>query len=130
MAETKKPPITADSLLQKLRGVRKNIFDEELRVLFLAELKEFSERRVAELNGRPDDPPMAICQMLLIAAKGTRHDEFTTPKLDALDRALVVAGVARISVSEVERCRQEMLAAGLLGFGYSGGNRRTVDGKY
>jgi len=120
----------ADALLLKLRNLKKNIFNEGLRESFLTELKELSEKKVNELQGGKHGSHLSVFTMLLTGARGMRPDEFTNLKMDALDRALVIAGAGRISSDDVEDCYQKMLAAGLLGFGFSGGNRRTVDGKY
>ena len=84
-----------------------------------------------DIRDRPEtDPHKALVTMLLTAAIGTGEDEFTTPKLDALHDALVVLGASAIGPSDLERVRSGMLWAGLLGRGYSGGRRATVDGKY
>lgn len=42
----------------------------------------------------------------------------------------MVLGAPRMALEEVEDCRSKMLWAGLLGFGFSGGRRVAVDGKY
>lgn len=121
----------ADHLLAVLSELRKNILSYELRCALLAGMRERSERMLAEMRTRPDtDPHKALATMLWTAAMGTREDEFTTPKLDAIQGALVVLGASAIGGSDIERVRTAMLWAGLLGFGYSGGKRATVDGKY
>ncbi|MBM4249264.1 MAG: hypothetical protein FJ149_07495 [Euryarchaeota archaeon] len=121
----------ADALLAILFELRKNILSYELRSAFLHRLRERSEGMLVEMRSRPDaDPHKALVTMLLTAAIGTGEDEFTTPKLEALQGALVVLGATAIGPSDLERVRSAMLWAGLLGRGYSGGKRATVDGKY
>jgi hypothetical protein len=121
----------SDSLLAILLELKKNILDYDLRCHFLRRLRERSEMMLVELRPRPDDDPhKALATMLLTASIGTGEDEFTTPKLDALRDALVVLGASAIGPSDLERVRSAMLWAGLLGRGYSGGKRATVDGKY
>jgi hypothetical protein len=121
----------ADALLDILAELRKNILSYDLRCAFLGRLRESSERMHSEMRGRPDtDPHKMLATMLLLAAKGTHEDEFTTPKLEALQGALTVLGASAIAPSDVLRCQSAMLWAGLLGYGYSGGKRATVDGKY
>jgi len=121
----------ADALLNRLLDLKENILDYDLRVGFLADLSQRSERLLADMEGRPDDDPhKAIATMMRTASFGTREDEFTTPKLDALRGALVLLGASTIGYSDIQRCRSAMLWAGLLGYGYSGGKRATVDGKY
>ena len=121
----------ADALLDILAELRKNILSYDLRCAFLGGLRDSSERMLSEMRERPDtDPHKLLAILLLVAAKGTRQDEFTTPKLDALQGALTVLGSSAIAPSDIERCRSAMLWAGLLGYGYSGGTRATVDGKY
>ncbi len=121
----------ADDLLAILAEIRKNILDYDMRCTFLARLRERSEAMLAGMAARPDtDPHKALATMLLTAAIGTGEDEFTTPKLEALQGALVVLGASAIAPSDIERVRSAMLWAGLLGRGYSGGKRASVDGKY
>ena len=121
----------ADALLAMLAEIRKNILYREMRCAFLGRLRERSEAMLIEMRSRPDtDPHKALVTMLLTAAYGTGEDEFTTPKLDALQTALVVLGATAIGPRDMERVRSAMLWAGLLGRGYSGGKRATVDGKY
>lgn len=121
----------ADALLAMLSEIRKDILYRELRCAFLDRLRERSEAMLIEMRPRPDtDPHKALATMLLTAAYGTAEDEFTTPKLDALQAALVVLGATAIGPRDMERVRSAMLWAGLLGRGYSGGRRATVDGKY
>jgi hypothetical protein len=121
----------SDALLAVLAEIRKNILDYDLRCHFLDRLKARSEMMLVELRSRADtDPHKVLATMLLTAAIGTGEDEFTTPKLDALHDALVVLGASAIGQSDLERVRSAMLWAGLLGRGYSGGKRATVDGKY
>jgi len=125
------PKKDADALLHELWELRHNILSYELRCEFLAELRMRSERLRSELRERPEaDPQKALVSMLCTASQGMNEDEFTTPKLEALQHCLVALGAARMAPGEVDRCRSEMLWAGLLGFGYSGGKRATVDGKY
>lgn len=121
----------ADALLAILAEIKKNILDYDLRCHFLRRLRERSEAMLVELRPRADaDPHKVLATMLLTAAIGTGEDEFTTPKLDALHDALVVLGASAIGPSDLERVRSAMLWAGLLGRGYSGGKRASVDGKY
>lgn len=125
------PKKDADALLHVLLELRRDILSFELRCTFLAQLRQRSERLSSELRERPDaDPQKALVSMLFTASRGMNEDEFTTPKLEALQHCLVALGAARMAPGEVERCRSEMLWAGLLGFGYSGGKRASVDGKY
>jgi hypothetical protein len=121
----------ADALIAMIAEIRKNILDRDMRCYFLTRLRERSEGMLIEMRSRPDtDPHKALATMLLTSAMGTGEDEFTTPKLDALHDALVVLGASAIAPSDLERVRSAMLWAGLLGRGYSGGKRATVDGKY
>jgi hypothetical protein len=125
------PGKDADALLHIIQELRRDILSCELRSSFLAQLRQRSERLSSQLRERPDaDPQKALVSMLFTASLGMNEDEFTTPKLDALQQCLVALGAARMAPAEVERCRSAMLLAGLLGFGYSGGKRATVDGKY
>ncbi len=121
----------ADALLAILADIRKNMLDYGTRCLFLTRLRERSEAMLIDLRPRPDaDPHKVLATMLLTAAVGTGEDEFTTPKIEALHGALVVLGASAIAPSDIERVRYAMLWAGLLGRGYSGGKRASVDGKY
>lgn len=121
----------ADALLRILSEVRKNILDFEQRCAFLAGLRQRSERMFSEMRDRPDaDPHKMLARMLLTASMGMKEDEFTTQKLEALKLALTVLGASAIAPSDILRCQDAMLWAGLLGYGYSGGKRATVDGKY
>jgi len=121
----------ADALLRTLLDLKANILSYELRCAFLAQLAESTERLEAALRERPEaDPHKAIVAMLRTASQGLREDEFTGAKIEALQRCLVVLGAPRMALEEVENCRSMMLWAGLLGFGFSGGRRTTVDGKY
>jgi hypothetical protein len=125
------PGRDADALLQVLAELRQDILSYELRSSFLAQLRRISERLSSQLRERPDsDPQKALVSMLFTASQGMNEDEFTTPKLEALQQCLVALGAAHMAPADVERCRSAMLLAGLLGFGYSGGKRATVDGKY
>jgi hypothetical protein len=127
----KDPKKDADALLYKLADLREDILSYELRYSFLADLRKRSERLSTELQDRPDgDPHKSIVSMLCTASQGMNEDEFTTPKLEALQQCLIALGASRMAPDEVERCRSAMLWAGLLGYGYSGGKRATVDGKY
>jgi hypothetical protein len=126
----KEPKEGPDALILRLRVLKQKIFNEELRESFLFELKDLSEKKVNELQGGKGGSHLSIYTMLLTAARGMRQDEINTQKMDAIDRALVMVGASRISDKDVEICYQQMMSAGLLGFGFSGGNRRTVDGKY
>jgi len=121
----------SDALLAILLELRKNILSYELRCALLAGMRQRSERMLSEMAARPEtDPHKAIAVMLRTAAMGTKEDEFTTPKLDAIKGALVVLGATAIGPGDIESVRTAMLWAGLLGYGYSGGKRATVDGKY
>ena len=125
------PRKEADALLRVLVELRRDILSWDLRSTFLAELRLRSENLAAGLRERPDaDPQKALVSMLGTASLGMGEDDFTTPKLDAFQQCLVALGAARLGPGEVERCRSAMLWAGLLGYGYSGGKRATVDGKY
>jgi hypothetical protein len=125
------PKKDADALLQRLADLQANILSYELRCSFLADLRERSERLVAEFRDRADsDPHKAIASMLRTAALGLREDEFNAAKLDALRQCLVVLSAGKMAPEEVGRCHSAMLWAGLLGYGFSGGKRATVDGKY
>jgi len=121
----------ADALLLVLSELHKDILSYDLRCAMLAGMRERSERMLSEMATRPDtDPHKALAKMLWTAAMGTKEYEFTTPKLDAIKDALVVLGAQAIGGGDVQRVQTAMLWAGLLGFGYSGGKRATVDGKY
>jgi hypothetical protein len=121
----------SDALLAILLELRKNILSYELRCALLSGMRQRSERMLAEMASRADtDPHKALAKMLWTAAMGTKEDEFTTPKLDAIQGALVVLGASAIGPGDIESVRTAMLWAGLLGYGYSGGKRATVDGKY
>ncbi len=125
------PKRDADALLNLLVELRRDILSYELRCAFLDQLRQRSERLWSELQARPEtDPQKALVSMLRTAGAGMSEDDFTTPKLDAFQQSLVALGAARLAPGEVDRCRTAMLWAGLLGFGYSGGKRATVDGKY
>jgi len=125
------PKKEADHLLGILVELRRDILSWELRCAFLDQLRRGSERLWAQMQSRPEtDPHRALVSMLRTAGAGMSEDDFTTPKLDAFSQTLVALGAARLAPGEVERCRSAMLWAGLLGYGYSGGKRATVDGKY
>ena len=127
----KDPKKDADALLQKVLDLKQDILSYEMRSSFLADLRERSERLSLELADRPDgDPHKVLTSFLRITSLGLGEDEFTTQKLEALQQCLMALGAARLAPQEVERCRSMMLWAGLLGYGYSGGKRATVDGKY
>lgn len=121
----------ADALLRQLMDLKADILSYQQRSSFLNGLRERSECLVNELLERPDhDPHKAIVLMLRTASMGLREDEFNSDKIEALRQCLVVLGAGRIALEDVERCRSMMLWAGLLGYGFSGGRRVTVDGKY
>jgi len=121
----------ADALLRQLMDLKADILSYGLRSSFLNGLRERSEGLVNELWDRPDhDPHKAIAVMLRTASQGLREDEFNSDKIEALKQCLVVLGAAGIALEDVEKCRSMMLWAGLLGYGFSGGRRVTVDGKY
>jgi len=121
----------ADAILNILVELRRDILSWELRCAFLDQLRRRSERLWPEMQPRPEtDPHKALVSMLRTAAAGMSEDDFTTPKLDAFQQCLVALGASTVAPGEVERCRSAMLWAGLLGYGYSGGKRATVDGKY
>jgi len=121
----------ADALLAILSELRKDILSYDLRCGLLTEMRQRSERMLSEMASRTDtDPHKALAKMLWTAAMGTRQEEFTTPKMDAIRGALVVLGSSAIGQGDVDSVRTAMLWAGLLGYGYSGGKRATVDGKY
>jgi hypothetical protein len=125
------PKKDADALLNVLVELRRDILSYDLRCTFLSELKERSDRLFSGLQERPEaDPQKALVSMLHTASLGMSEDDFTTPKIDAFQQCLVALGAARLPPGEVDRCRTAMLWAGLLGYGYSGGKRATVDGKY
>lgn len=121
----------ADVLLRQLLDLKADILSYELRSSFLNGLRERSEWLLNGLGDRPDhDPHRAIVLMLRTASLGLREDEFNSDKIEALRQCLMVLGAAGIALEDVEKCRSMMLWAGLLGYGYSGGRRVTVDGKY
>ncbi|MEM4729705.1 MAG: hypothetical protein QXH42_08125 [Thermoplasmata archaeon] len=121
----------ADALLEKLAPLQKNILDAGLRASFVEDFRRSMEALCAELEKRPEsDPHRRLASMLRVASLGLQEDEFTTPKLEALRHCFMVLGASAMAEDELRRCHFLLLQAGLLGIGFSGGRRVTVDGKY
>ncbi|MGQ9583027.1 MAG: hypothetical protein ACUVV6_05885 [Thermoplasmatota archaeon] len=123
--------VHADALLEALAPVGRNILDERARSSFVEEFQARMEALSSELTSRaPRDPHGRLAGMLRTASLDLRAEEFTTPRVMALRRCLTAFRASRVPEAEVRACHLALLETGLLGPGFSGGKRATVDGKY
>jgi hypothetical protein len=115
-----------DLVVDEIAALGRNILSETLRRNFIEDLGFLCRTRAASYTGNP----AKLLELLGSVHAGMRPDEFNTQKVNALNFALTLLRSGAVTDEAFERARQMMLSAGLLGHSYSGGVRKTVDGKY